>query len=263
MPPLLVRLNLPGFSSPEPFRLASAPPSMAGLACAVLEEIGGFSKEELQGVRDNLERVPLTLLGELCAGQLVELASDAELEVFLATAESPRGPATIEVRPRNVAAGGGVDGSAERLQAATLAATGQQPPQPAEAGLPRPFGCPQLKDSLGADHGQWPEAAISRGPAPKALQPCTPTPQKQANGGYAGQTPQSPALQHQAPAVSSTSAPAAAAAPAGREQRVRTPEARRRTAPPRGWGHPSSAWGRTAIAGTGGAGAHQALPGKR
>ena len=38
-------------------------------------------QEELNGVRNNLERVPLTLLGELCAGQLVELASDAELEV--------------------------------------------------------------------------------------------------------------------------------------------------------------------------------------
>jgi len=100
MPPLLVRLNLPGFSSPEPFRLESAPPSMTGLACAVLEEIGGFSKEELEGIRDNLDRVPLTLLGELCAGQLIELASDAELEVFLKTADTPRGPAIIEVRPR-------------------------------------------------------------------------------------------------------------------------------------------------------------------
>eukprot|EP00933_Yihiella_yeosuensis_P013997 TRINITY_DN12717_c0_g3_i1.p1 TRINITY_DN12717_c0_g3~~TRINITY_DN12717_c0_g3_i1.p1 ORF type:complete len:703 (+),score=187.29 TRINITY_DN12717_c0_g3_i1:79-2187(+) len=101
MPPVLVRLNLPGYSSPEPFRLASAPPSLAGLACAVLGEIGGFSQEELEGVRSNLDRVPLTLLGELCAGQLVELASDAELEVFLATAESPRGLAIIEVRPRD------------------------------------------------------------------------------------------------------------------------------------------------------------------
>jgi len=100
MPPLLVRLNLPGFSSPDPFRLESAPPSMTGLACAVLEEIGGFSKEELEGIRENLDRVPLTLLGELCAGQLIELASDAELEVFLKTADTPRGPAIIEVRPR-------------------------------------------------------------------------------------------------------------------------------------------------------------------
>lgn len=103
MPPLLVRLNLPGFRSPEPFRLANAPTSMAGLACAVLEEIGGFSKEELDGLRSNLDRVPLTLLGELCAGQLIELASDAQLETFLATADSPRGPAIIEVRPRDVA----------------------------------------------------------------------------------------------------------------------------------------------------------------
>mmetsp|Transcript_43686 Transcript_43686/g.100827 ORF Transcript_43686/g.100827 Transcript_43686/m.100827 type:complete len:637 (-) Transcript_43686:48-1958(-) len=102
MPPILVRLNLPGFSSPEPFRLANAQPSLAGLACAVLEEIGGFSKEELEGVRNNLDRVPLTLLGELCAGQLVELGSDAQLEVFLASAGSPRGPAIIEVRPRDV-----------------------------------------------------------------------------------------------------------------------------------------------------------------
>mmetsp|Transcript_51608 Transcript_51608/g.122809 ORF Transcript_51608/g.122809 Transcript_51608/m.122809 type:complete len:620 (-) Transcript_51608:44-1903(-) len=104
MPPILVRLNLPGFSSPEPFRLANAQPSLAGLACAVLEEIGGFSKEELEGVRSNLDRVPLTLLGELCAGQLVELGSDAQLEVFLANAGSPRGPAIIEVRPREVSA---------------------------------------------------------------------------------------------------------------------------------------------------------------
>mmetsp|Transcript_60421 Transcript_60421/g.112198 ORF Transcript_60421/g.112198 Transcript_60421/m.112198 type:complete len:623 (-) Transcript_60421:69-1937(-) len=102
MPPILVRLNLPGFSSPEPFRLANAQPSLAGLACAVLEEIGGFSKEELEGVRNNLDRVPLTLLGELCAGQLVQLGSDAQLEVFLASAGSPRGPAIIEVRPRDV-----------------------------------------------------------------------------------------------------------------------------------------------------------------
>eukprot|EP00929_Paragymnodinium_shiwhaense_P093486 TRINITY_DN53643_c1_g1_i1.p1 TRINITY_DN53643_c1_g1~~TRINITY_DN53643_c1_g1_i1.p1 ORF type:complete len:689 (-),score=117.65 TRINITY_DN53643_c1_g1_i1:47-2113(-) len=124
MPPLLVRLNLPGFRSPEPFRLASAPPNIAGLACAVLEEIGGFSKEELDGVRSSLDRVPLTLLGELCAGQLVELASDAQLGVFLATAESPRGePAIIEVRPRDAP----VDSFAEESNATSPAAN----PQPA------------------------------------------------------------------------------------------------------------------------------------
>ncbi|CAJ1331340.1 unnamed protein product [Effrenium voratum] len=100
-PSILVRLNLPGFASPEPFRLTNAPTSIAGLACAVLEEIGGFNKEELDAVRNHLDQVPLTLLGELCAGQLVELASDAELRVFLSTAESPKGPAIIEVRPRH------------------------------------------------------------------------------------------------------------------------------------------------------------------
>ncbi|CAE8647828.1 unnamed protein product, partial [Polarella glacialis] len=100
-PPVLIRLNLPGYNSPDPFRLASAPSTLAGLACAVLEEIGNFSKEELDGVRNNLDRVPLTLFGELCAGQLVELASDAELGVFLATSDSPRGLAIIEVRPRD------------------------------------------------------------------------------------------------------------------------------------------------------------------
>merc|ERR1719265_2099386 len=73
---------------------------MTGLACAVLEEIGGFSKDELEGVHNKLDTVPLTLLGELCAGQLIPLSSDAELEVFLASAESPNGPAIIEVRPR-------------------------------------------------------------------------------------------------------------------------------------------------------------------
>ncbi|CAL1138257.1 unnamed protein product [Cladocopium goreaui] len=96
-PSVLVRLNLPGFASPEPFRLGNAPASIAGLACAVLQEIGGFSQDELEAVRNHLDQVPLTLLGELCAGQLVELASDAELGVFLATAESPKGPPIIEV----------------------------------------------------------------------------------------------------------------------------------------------------------------------
>lgn len=100
MPPLLVRLNLPGFSSPEPFCLAAAPQSLSGLHCAVLEEIGGFSREELQGVRENQDSVPLTLMGELCDGQLVELSTSSALEVFLATAESPEGPPTIEVRPK-------------------------------------------------------------------------------------------------------------------------------------------------------------------
>jgi len=103
MPPVLVRLNLPGFSSSEPFQLANASPSMTGLACAVLEEIGGFTKEELEGVSSKLDQVPLTLLGELCAGQLVELTSDAQLGVFLATAESPTGLPIIEVRPRDAA----------------------------------------------------------------------------------------------------------------------------------------------------------------
>jgi len=71
---------------------------VTGLACRVLEEI--FSEEELKGIREDLDRVPLTLFGELCAGQLIELASDAELEGFLKTAERPCGPAIIEVRPR-------------------------------------------------------------------------------------------------------------------------------------------------------------------
>eukprot|EP00931_Biecheleriopsis_adriatica_P082762 TRINITY_DN5621_c0_g1_i1.p1 TRINITY_DN5621_c0_g1~~TRINITY_DN5621_c0_g1_i1.p1 ORF type:complete len:622 (+),score=107.31 TRINITY_DN5621_c0_g1_i1:53-1867(+) len=146
-PPILVRLNLPGFSSPEPFRLESAPPSMAGLACSVLEEIGGFSKEELEGVRNNLDRVPLTLLGELCAGQLVELASDAELEVFLATSESPRGPAIIEVRPRDAplgpevtvgSPGGGVLSSPARspggLQVSPKSAALHDAPSPSPGG---------------------------------------------------------------------------------------------------------------------------------
>ena len=105
MSSVLVRLNLPGFASPEPFRLGNAPASIAGLACAVLQEIGGFNQDELEAVRNHLDQVPLTLLGELCAGQLVELASDAELGVFLATAESPKGPPIIEVRPRHGAAG--------------------------------------------------------------------------------------------------------------------------------------------------------------
>lgn len=51
-------------------------------------------------MRNHLDQVPLTLLGELCAGQLVELASDAELGVFLATAESPKGPPIIEATYR-------------------------------------------------------------------------------------------------------------------------------------------------------------------
>mmetsp|Transcript_108562 Transcript_108562/g.324620 ORF Transcript_108562/g.324620 Transcript_108562/m.324620 type:complete len:723 (-) Transcript_108562:60-2228(-) len=142
MPPLLVRLNLPGFSSPEPFRLERAPPSMTGLACAVLEEIGGFTKEELEGVRNNLDRVPLTLLGELCAGQLVELASDAELEVFLATAESPRGPAIIEVRPRDVGADQSFDDGPPSPEAApqnsALVAHSQGPSTNGCAGAERP-----------------------------------------------------------------------------------------------------------------------------
>lgn len=98
--PILVRLNLPGFQSPEPFRLANAPQNLCGLACAVLEQIGGFTREELEGVRVNMEGLPLKLYGELCAGQLVELSSDAELEVFIKNAESPDRPAIIEVLPR-------------------------------------------------------------------------------------------------------------------------------------------------------------------
>lgn len=113
---------------------------MAGLACAVLEEIGGFSKAELDGVRNNLERVPLTLLGELCAGQLVELSSDAELEVFLATAESPCGPATIEVRPRAVSANS-PDSEARRSQpvSPTAALQEQQQLQQAQQQLQQPL----------------------------------------------------------------------------------------------------------------------------
>ncbi|CAK0824825.1 unnamed protein product [Prorocentrum cordatum] len=102
MAPLLVRLNLPGFSSPEPFHLAVAPRSLAGLACAVLEEIGGLTREELQGVRDDPSRVPLSFLGEVAhSEQPVLLSSDAELGSFLATsAASLQGaPPTIEVRP--------------------------------------------------------------------------------------------------------------------------------------------------------------------
>jgi len=101
MAPLLVRLNLPDFKSPELFRLASAPPSVAELTCSVLQQIGGFSQDELDGVRHNLDSVPLQIHGELCAGQLVHLSNDAELEVFLKTASSnsPRGLATVEVRP--------------------------------------------------------------------------------------------------------------------------------------------------------------------
>ncbi|CAE7861462.1 rihA [Symbiodinium necroappetens] len=101
MPSILVRLNLPGFASPEPFRLANAPASISGLACAVLQEIGGFNKEELEAVQHHLDQVPLKLLGELCEDKLIELASDAELAVFLDTAESPKNPAIIEVRPRD------------------------------------------------------------------------------------------------------------------------------------------------------------------
>mmetsp|Transcript_97120 Transcript_97120/g.172941 ORF Transcript_97120/g.172941 Transcript_97120/m.172941 type:complete len:614 (+) Transcript_97120:121-1962(+) len=143
MPPILVRLNLPGFSSPEPFRLDNAATSLAGLACAVLEEIGNFSKEELDGIRDNIDRVPLTLLGELCAGQLVELASDAQLEVFLATAESPRKPATIEVRPKDAPLGDEVAGS-------TSASPNRMQPSPVRS----PSGLePQVPQKSGQDTG--------------------------------------------------------------------------------------------------------------
>eukprot|EP00427_Karlodinium_veneficum_P011516 CAMPEP_0169087624 /NCGR_PEP_ID=MMETSP1015-20121227/14329_1 /TAXON_ID=342587 /ORGANISM="Karlodinium micrum, Strain CCMP2283" /LENGTH=551 /DNA_ID=CAMNT_0009147863 /DNA_START=13 /DNA_END=1670 /DNA_ORIENTATION=+ len=100
MPEILVRLNLPGFHSPDPFHLPNAPSSLSGLACAVLEEIGGFTKEELEGVRNNHD-MPLTMLGELCAGQLVALTSDQALDVFFANAGSPRTPAIIEVRSRD------------------------------------------------------------------------------------------------------------------------------------------------------------------
>lgn len=99
MASLLVRLNLPGFSSPEPFYLAAAPQSLSEFHCAVLKEIGGFSQKELQDVRENQDSVPFTLLGELCDGELVELSTNGALEVFLATAESPAGYPTIEVRP--------------------------------------------------------------------------------------------------------------------------------------------------------------------
>lgn len=97
-----VRLNLPGFSSTEHFPLSSAPTSLAGLACTVLEEIGGLSKKELQGVGENLDHLPLALFGELHGGKLIELTTDAQLEVYLATVDSPRGPAIIEIRPRDV-----------------------------------------------------------------------------------------------------------------------------------------------------------------
>jgi len=103
MPPLLVRLNLPGFNPPEPFRISDAAPSLTGITRAVLEQIGGFSVEELAAVCSSPLGGSLSLLGELCAGQLVKLTSDAELEVFLASADSPRGPPTIEVRMTDAA----------------------------------------------------------------------------------------------------------------------------------------------------------------
>eukprot|EP00929_Paragymnodinium_shiwhaense_P013757 TRINITY_DN121605_c0_g1_i1.p1 TRINITY_DN121605_c0_g1~~TRINITY_DN121605_c0_g1_i1.p1 ORF type:complete len:579 (-),score=75.87 TRINITY_DN121605_c0_g1_i1:101-1837(-) len=156
MPSLLVRLNLPGFRSPEPFRLASAPPTIAGLACAVLEEIGGFSKEELDGVCGSLDRVPLTLLGELCAGQLVELASDAELGVFLATAESPRGePAIIEVRPKDAP----MDSFAEESNGAASQPASLQPASPQQQA-------PTLSPSV----------ALVAAPAPVSSMPTTEVP---------------------------------------------------------------------------------------
>eukprot|EP00405_Crypthecodinium_cohnii_P043523 CAMPEP_0206588304 /NCGR_PEP_ID=MMETSP0325_2-20121206/38194_1 /ASSEMBLY_ACC=CAM_ASM_000347 /TAXON_ID=2866 /ORGANISM="Crypthecodinium cohnii, Strain Seligo" /LENGTH=759 /DNA_ID=CAMNT_0054096539 /DNA_START=177 /DNA_END=2453 /DNA_ORIENTATION=+ len=154
MPPLNIRLNLPGFSSPEPFRLASAPATMRGLACVVLEEIGGFSKEELQGVRDNLDKVPLTLLGELCAGQLVELGSDAQLGVFLATAESPTAPATIEVRPKGAQAPPPPDGSPAKQSSQVAAVT-------EAAGLPS-----TSNDAAGHRRASNSGAPSSSGPAP-------------------------------------------------------------------------------------------------
>ncbi|CAK0909268.1 unnamed protein product, partial [Prorocentrum cordatum] len=101
MAPLMVRLNLPGFSSEQPFQLASSPDSLAGLVCAVLQEIAGLSGDELQDFHDNVDSVPLSLLAEMQGGNLIPLTSDAELKVFLESAgSSGRGPGVVEVRSR-------------------------------------------------------------------------------------------------------------------------------------------------------------------
>eukprot|EP00930_Biecheleria_cincta_P042360 TRINITY_DN29140_c0_g1_i1.p1 TRINITY_DN29140_c0_g1~~TRINITY_DN29140_c0_g1_i1.p1 ORF type:complete len:596 (+),score=92.62 TRINITY_DN29140_c0_g1_i1:64-1851(+) len=101
-PPLVVRLNLPGFDSPEPFQLASAPLSITELACAVLEEIGGFSKDEIEELKKNIDILPLTILAEWPDGRgfanLVPLTDNNGLSHFLSAVGLP-GPAVVEVRP--------------------------------------------------------------------------------------------------------------------------------------------------------------------
>lgn len=47
----------------------------------VLEDIGGFSKEELRSVSS--QRLPLKLLGEICPDRLIELGTDSQLKTFL------------------------------------------------------------------------------------------------------------------------------------------------------------------------------------
>lgn len=103
MSPLHVRLNFPGFNSKETWCLQNPPSTLTGIACSVLEQIGGFGKEELEEVRSNVDKLPLTIHGELCEGNLIELTDDARLGVFLTSASSPESPAVIEVRPAQTA----------------------------------------------------------------------------------------------------------------------------------------------------------------
>ncbi|CAE7637414.1 cya1 [Symbiodinium pilosum] len=90
--------------------LANAPASISGLACAVLQEIGGFNKEELEAVQHHLDQVPLKLLGELCEDKLIELASDAELAAGHIHAELPVKQAAVQ----------GLEASESSLQAGKM-----------------------------------------------------------------------------------------------------------------------------------------------
>lgn len=103
MPPVLVRLNLPDFDSPEPFRLAQPPSSMSELACFVLEEIGGFDRAELEELKKNTAELPLSFFAEWPDArgnpQLVRLGDDGRLGRFLAAVPANL-PAVIEVRHR-------------------------------------------------------------------------------------------------------------------------------------------------------------------